>query len=174
MLARGALQRSLEGEAEPDPRDIGIQLTPLLEQRRGTFVTLRRSGELRGCIGEIQAARPLYRSVMGIAVSAATQDHRFDPVTRDELDLLDIHVSALTAPRPVDSWEEIELGRHGIVMQKEGRSATFLPQVAPEQGWDLETTLTRLCQKAGLEPDAWREGARFLVFEAEVFGENDD
>ena len=89
-------------------------------------------------------------------------------------DGLDIHISVLTAPKAASGWEAIELGRHGIVLQKAGRSATFLPQVAPEQGWDLETTLNRLSQKAGLPADAWREGASFLLFEAEVFGEHDD
>ena len=81
--------------------------------------------------------------------------------------------SALTPPAPVDSYEKIRIGTDGVVLRKDGRSAVFLPQVAPEQGWDLNQTLTHLSQKAGLPPDAWKEGASFLVFQADVFGESE-
>jgi len=92
-------------------------------------------------------------------------------VTAAELPQLEFEISALTPPRPVASYHEIVLGRHGMVLAKRGRSAVFLPQVAPEQGWDLPTTLTHLAQKAGLRADDWKEGAEYLVFEAIVFHE---
>jgi AmmeMemoRadiSam system protein A len=133
------------------------------------FVTLHRQGRLRGCIGYIEGIKPLAEAVVDNGRSAAVGDPRFAPVTAGELDQLEIEVSALTPLRPVSGPEDIEIGRHGIVLAKGGRRAVFLPQVAPEQGWDLTTTLGHLALKAGLGPDGWQEGARFEVFEAEVF-----
>lgn len=173
-LARGTLEHVLAGEELPTPAALGIDLTPMLERQAGAFVTLRRDGKLRGCIGEIRPSRPLWRAVQGTAVGAALRDYRFRSVTAEELPEIDLKISVLTPPKPVAGWKEIELGRHGIVLQKQGRSATFLPQVAPEQGWDLDQTLTQLSLKAGLAADAWYEGATFLVFEAEVFGTPDE
>ena len=104
------------------------------------------------------------------AVGAAIHDQRFAHVGLEELPELDLTISVLTAPEAVSGWEEIVLGRHGIVLRKDSCSATFLPQVAVEQGWSLEQTLTQLSLKAGLPPDAWCAGAAFLVFEADTFG----
>ena len=140
----------------------------------GAFVTIHKDGQLRGCIGEIVPRRPVYEAVMGQAVNAAFNDRRFKPLDASEFGEIDFEISAYAeSPRPVESRDAIELGRHGIVFEKGGRSALFLPQVALEQGWDLEETLTHLAQKAGLPPDSWREGASFSVFEAIVFGEDD-
>jgi AmmeMemoRadiSam system protein A len=118
----------------------------------------------------------LWQAVQDAAVAAATRDYRFRNVTADELPELALTISVLTPPEPIAGREDIVLGRHGIVLHKDGRSATFLPQVASEQGWDLEQTLTQLSLKAGLPADAWRAGAVLLVFEAEVFaaGVEDD
>ena len=99
----------------------------------GAFVTLQIGGELRGCIGEIFPRRPLFKAVMERAVDAAVNDPRFRPVGKAELPLLHYEISALTPPVPVASYKEIVLGRHGMVIEKNGRSAVFLPQVAPEQ-----------------------------------------
>ena len=98
-------------------------------------------------------------------------DPRFLPVPERELGTLRIEISALTPPRPVGSWRDIVLGRDGMTLEKGNSFAVFLPQVAPEQGWDLPTTLSYLSRKAGLDPDAWREGAKFETFQAEVFHE---
>ena len=92
-------------------------------------------------------------------------------MTPVEVGELSIEISAMTPPVAIGSWSEFVVGKHGIVLSKSGRSAVFLPQVAPEQGWTAEQTLTHLAQKAGLAPDAWREGAEFEVFEAQVFNE---
>jgi uncharacterized protein (TIGR00296 family) len=94
-------------------------------------------------------------------------------VTADECRKLTIEISVLTPPAPVAGYEAIRVGTDGVVLQKQGRSAVFLPQVATEQGWNREQMLTQLALKAGLPPNAWREGATFLVFQAEVFGEAD-
>ena len=141
--------------------------------RMGAFVTLndKATGALRGCLGEILPMRPLVEAVAARAVDSALHDPRFEPVTERELAGLRVEVSALTPPKPVASWRDIVLGRDGMTLEKNGCFAVFLPQVAPEQGWDLPTTLTYLSQKAGLPPDAWREGAKFETFQAEVFHE---
>ena len=106
------------------------------------------------------------------ALDAAFNDPRFPPLTAQELQKVRVEISALTPPVPVASYQDIEIGRHGMVLELDGRSAVFLPQVAPEQGWDLATTLTHLAYKAGLPGNAWQDPrARFTVFEAVVFHE---
>ena len=126
---------------------------------------------MRGCIGYIFPQRPLYRSVIINAINAGVNDRRFLPVTFDECNDITIEISALTRPEPIASAGEIRIGTDGVVLNKDGRSAVFLPQVAPEQGWDVNQMLTHLSLKASLPGDAWREGANFLVFQADVFGQ---
>ena len=141
--------------------------------KMGAFVTLndKATGALRGCIGEIMPMRPLVEAVAARAVDSALGDPRFSPVSERELGGIRVEVSALTPPKRVASWKDIVLGRDGMTLEKDGCFAVFLPQVAPEQGWDLPTTLSYLSQKAGLSSDAWREGATFETFQAEVFHE---
>ena len=170
-LARRTIAHYLDTGEPPTPRDLGLEISPALKQQRAAFVTLKKGPALRGCIGELTPTQPLYRSVIVHAIHAAVNDYRFRPVTRRELDQLHIEISALTAPVPVGRAEQIRLGTDGVILRKQGRSAVFLPQVAPEQGWDLATTLTQLSLKAGLPGDAWQQGATFEVFQAEVFGE---
>jgi len=157
-------------------RGIGLDVSDAPKATRakmGAFVTLndRATGALRGCIGEILPMRPLVEAVAARAVDAALRDPRFSHVSERELDGLRVEVSALTPPKRVASWHDIVLGRDGMTLEKDGCFAVFLPQVAPEQGWDLPTTLSYLSQKAGLSSDAWREGATFETFQAEVFHE---
>jgi AmmeMemoRadiSam system protein A len=172
-LARRAVSAAAHGGAAPDPeavaRERGLPLSERLQERRGAFVTLHDGERLRGCIGMIEGRLPLARTVADNARAAAVEDPRFPPVTPDELSNITLEVSALTPLRAVDGPAGIEVGRHGVLLQKHGRQAVFLPQVAAEQGWDLSATLTHLCRKAGLPDDAWREGAHLHVFEAEVF-----
>ncbi len=171
-LARRSIEFVFAQRREPTPEETGVTITPAMQTVMGAFVTLHKHGQLRGCIGEIFPRRPLCQAVCGQAVNAAFNDHRFNQLTLAELSEVDLEISALTPPRPVAGWNEIEIGRHGMVIEKAGRSAVFLPQVAPEQGWDLATTLTHLCRKAGLPADAWHAAdAKFTVFEAIVFGE---
>lgn len=172
-LAWRAVSAAAHGEAAPDPeavaRQCGLPLSERLREPRGVFVTLHAGAHLRGCIGMIEGRLPLVRAVVDNGRGAAVDDPRFPPVTSDELSKLTLDISVLTPLRAVAGPAGIEVGRHGILLSKSGRQAVFLPQVAPEQGWDLPTTLTHLCRKAGLPADAWREGARLHVFEAEVF-----
>lgn len=172
-LARATLEYAFAHRRVPEGQELGVPISPAMRQIRGAFVTLKSAGQLRGCVGEIQPARPLYRAVVAQAIHAAFGDRRFAPVQAAELPQLVLEISVLTPPRSVPSWRQIVIGRDGIVLQKDGRSAVFLPQVAGEQGWDLEQTLSQLAAKAGLPPDAWKAGAHFLVFQATVFGEGE-
>jgi len=172
-LARESLVYYLEKKKQPKLSDLNIEATAGMGADRAAFVTLKKDSHLRGCIGDIFPRGTLYDSVIRNAVNAGVNDWRFKPVTRAEFDTLTIEISALTAPAPVGSAKDIRIGTDGVVLRKNGKSAVFLPQVAPEQGWGVEETLTHLATKAGLKPDDWKEGATFLVFQAEVFGENE-
>ncbi len=172
-VARLAVAAAARGEPVPDPamvaRAHGVADSPRLGEPRGAFVTLHAGERLRGCIGTLRGNQPLLLAVADIAAAAAVGDPRFAPVSPDESSNLSLEISALTPLREVAGPSEIELGRHAILLAKSGRQAVFLPQVAPEQAWDLPTTLAQLCRKAGLPADAWRDGARLHVFEADVF-----
>ncbi len=170
-LARKTISYALQNQRIPEVSDLGVTISDAMARPRAAFVTLKKNSQLRGCIGDIFPQRPLYRSVVINALNAGFNDRRFPPVTEDEFNNITIEISALTAPQPIDSPAEIRIGTDGVVLNKGGRSAVFLPQVAPEQGWDLDQTLTHLSLKAGLPAEAWKEGANFLVFQADVFGE---
>jgi len=145
---------------------------PTMHQRRAVFVTLTKGERLRGCIGQIVARMPLAQAVREAAISAATRDSRFLPVTSDELDGIHIEISVLSPLRRVGDPSQIEVGKHGVLVREGQRQGVFLPQVAPEQGWNREQMLTHLCaDKAGLPPDAWQKTATLYVFTAQVFGE---
>ena len=185
ILARKTIVHYLQNKQVPEQSELGILISEAMRAPRAAFVTLKKesivqkSGEekaqkvslLRGCIGDIFPRRPLYKSIIGNAINAAINDRRFRPVTIDECNDITIEISALTAPKPIASPDEIRIGVDGVVLNKDGRSAVFLPQVAPEQGWDLNQMLINLSLKARLPGDAWKEGASFLVFQADVFGE---
>ena len=141
--------------------------------KQGVFVTLEMNHRLRGCIGHMAEDRPLCQVVGAMALQAAFNDRRFRPLTPDEFGAIDFEISVLTPRRKIGGADKIVIGRHGVVLEKGGRSAVYLPQVAPEQGWDREETLSHLCEKAGLAGDCWRKNASFSVFEAEVFGEEE-
>ena len=174
QLARETLMFAVKYRRPPSVAQLDVPITPGMRQKMGAFVTLHKQGQLRGCIGEIIPRRPVYEAVMSQAINAGLNDGRFEPVGPAEMDDLDFEISAYAdPPRPVASYDDIVLGRDGIVLEKGRCSALFLPQVAPEQGWDLETTLSHLALKAGLPRDAWKQGASFSVFEAIVFGEHD-
>lgn len=145
---------------------------PMFEQPRAVFVTLYKRKELRGCIGTMEAREPLAAAVRSSAISAATQDPRFPPVTADEVDDLEIEISVLSPLQQVDSAEEIVVGTHGVMVAQGIRRGVFLPHVAPEQGWDRETMLRHLCaHKAGLSAEAWRGDAELWVFTTQTFSE---
>jgi AmmeMemoRadiSam system protein A len=113
----------------------------------------------------------LYLSVHGNAINAALRDPRFRPVREEELGAIEVDVSILSPIRDIQSPDEFKVGRHGIILEKGMYRAVYLPEVAVEQGWGMEEALSSLSMKAGLGPEAWREGARFKVFESVVLSE---
>jgi len=170
-LARKTIVSALRTPRVPQASELGVSISDAMKCPRAAFVTLKKHSQLRGCIGDIFPQRPLYKSVIRNAINACVNDRRFLPVTEEECNDITIEISALTAPEPVASSSDIRIGIDGVVLSKNGRSAVFLPQVAPEQGWDVEQMLTQLSLKARLPADAWKEGTSFLVFQADVFGE---
>lgn len=168
-LARTTIERYLSRETTPTAR----AEEPALQVKRGAFVTLTKHGQLRGCIGHMVADTPLDQVVRRMAVQAAFADPRFPPVTAEEVPQLEIEISVLTPYSPVAGADDIVLGRDGVLLRKSGRSAVFLPQVAPEQGWSLPEMLDHLCLKAGLPAGSWKQGAELFVFQAEVFSEHE-
>jgi MEMO1 family protein len=144
-----------------------------LQQPRGVFVTLKKKGELRGCIGRIIGDEPLCKLVGAMAVQAAFNDRRFQPLTADELKDTEIEISVLTPMKQVAGAADIVVGRDGVLLSKDGRSAVFLPQVATEQGWNREELLDNLCLKAGLAAGRWKAGAQLSTFQAVVFSESE-
>jgi AmmeMemoRadiSam system protein A len=145
---------------------------PGLLQEAAAFVTLRRrDGELRGCIGRVEVSEPLYQVVQDCVISAATNDFRFSPVTLGELDEILIEISALSPFRPIKSPQEVQVGRHGLLIRKGFRVGLLLPQVATDRNWSRQDFIRAICLKAGLPSDGWRD-ADLYVFDAEVFEED--
>ncbi len=166
-LAREAIRTHLEsGQPPPFSTAEGI-----LQQQRGAFVTLKHHNQLRGCIGYTIPHDSLYMTIIDAAVMAATQDHRFSPLTLDELPDVHIEISVLTPPRKVADVSKITVGEHGIIITQGMSRGLLLPQVPIEWGWDRETFLRHSCLKAGLEEDAWKKGAEIQIFRAQVFSE---
>lgn len=141
-----------------------------LAERAGAFVTLLKSGRLRGCIGNIESVRPLHQTVRECARSAALADSRFDPVTAAEIPHLHLEISVLS-PLEDARPEAIEIGRHGLLVSRGYQRGLLLPQVATKYRWSKEKFLEETCLKAGLAADAWRRGARLQVFTAQIFAE---
>ena len=169
----GLVRRTLLEHLEQRERaGLEVDSAALLEHRPA-FVTWRTkgAGELRGCIGEVMAQRPLVESVAKMAVASGTQDPRFPPITVDELPHLTVEISALT-PMTSIKPDDVEVGRHGLMIARGHFSGLLLPQVPLEQGWDREDYLRGLCAKAGLPSDAWKDDdVELRSFEAEVWGE---
>jgi AmmeMemoRadiSam system protein A len=141
-----------------------------LAEPRGVFTSLHLSGQLRGCVGYVLPVNSVYRAVAETARAAAFEDTRFQPVTREEAPALEIEISILSPPKPIQA-DAVEIGRHGLLISMAGHRGLLLPQVPIEHHWDRTTFLEQTCRKAGLPLDAWRKGATIEAFTAEVFGE---
>jgi AmmeMemoRadiSam system protein A len=154
-LAHRALEARVRSAGLPE---IDSTLAP--EVKSGAFVSIFHGDELRGCLGRLNSQLPI-----------ADSDPRFDRVTPQELDVIGLEISVLTREREIQSLDEIEVGRHGLIVEQGMSRGLLLPQVPTEHGWDRDAFLDHTCLKAGLAADAWRHGARIYVFEAQVFGE---
>jgi len=141
-----------------------------LKQHQGAFVTIKKKGELRGCIGYLKGYLPLHETVEQMAVQAAFHDPRFDAISKEEFKDLEIEISVLSPLKKIENIEEIQVGVHGIFIEKGFYSGLLLPQVATEYGWDRKTFLEHTCYKAGLHKDAYKEkDTHIYIFSAEVF-----
>lgn len=172
-LVRWSILRALANEGEGGPpaeHEVPPPPTPLLREHLGAFVTLKKHGALRGCIGYVVGDGPLYLTVARMAHAAAFEDPRFMPVVQDEYGELETEVSVLGPVTPCSDPEQVCVGRHGLIVRRAGQSGLLLPQVPVEWGWDRETFLEQTCRKAGLAPGAWRDPETELYwFEAVVF-----
>jgi uncharacterized protein len=164
-LAHDSISSALEQREIPlDPP------TAHLAEPRGVFTSIYLGEELRGCVGYVLPNCPVYRAVGETARAAAFDDNRFPSVVREEAPRLEIELSILSLAQPIQP-EEIEVGRHGLLVSWHGRRGLLLPQVPVEHAWDRTTFLEQSCRKAGLPPDAWQKGATIEAFTAEVFGD---
>jgi len=171
-IAQDTLDWCVHKKKGPFPME-SYQLTPKLKIPTATFVTLKIKGDLRGCIGSLAPVEELYLSVHHNAINAALKDFRFSPVQPVELPRLEIDVSLLSPIRNIAALAEFKLGQMGIILEKGMHRAVFLPEVAGEQGWTKEDTLSHLSRKAGLPADAWQKDTRFQVFESVVISMDD-
>lgn len=168
-LARWSILQGLKQKKLPEDSEVdGPPPDSVLRRELGAFVTLKLGERLRGCIGHIVGAGPLYMTVVRMAQAAAFEDHRFQPVTLDEMTRLEIEISVLSPITPCPDPEAIEIGRYGLIISKNGRRGLLLPQVPLEWGWDRLTFLDQLCAKAGLRAGEWKQGAELYWFEAVV------
>ncbi|MCX8022148.1 MAG: AmmeMemoRadiSam system protein B [Syntrophorhabdaceae bacterium] len=164
-IAREAIESILFGTSMK-----GITPSERLKAKAGAFVTIKIKGELKGCIGYIHEPMPLYETVKNAAIHAAFQDPRFTPLTKDEWKDAEIEISVLTPMKRIKDIDEIEVGKHGLYIEKGYHSGLLLPQVATEYGWDVITFLEHTCYKAGLDKDAWRsKDTKVYIFSAQVF-----
>lgn len=171
-LARAAVRASSR-RMPPRSVEFSGEGIPALSKKSGAFVTLVKAGTLRGCIGALDAAKPLWQAVRDSAWSSAGEDPRFAPVSEPECDEVTIEISILSPLAEIPSAMDFVPGEHGIVIEKDHRRGVFLPKVAEEMGWGREETLAALCKKARLPVNAWKlPGMRFWIFTAEVFGED--
>jgi AmmeMemoRadiSam system protein A len=154
-----------------DQREISLAAPSAhLAEPRGAFTTLYYRGGLRGCVGYVLPVTPLYRTIAESARGAAFDDSRFSPVTRDESLELQVSLSVLSPPQPIPA-DQVEIGRHGLLISLGAYRGLLLPQVPVEHGWDRIAFLEQTCRKAGLPLNAWQTGARLEAFTAEVFAD---
>ena len=145
-----------------------------LKEKRGAFVTLKKHGQLRGCIGYIKAVKPLWDTVQEMALAAAFRDPRFPSLKPEELKELTFEISVLSPLQRVQDINEIQVGKHGLYIVCGNYSGLLLPQVASEYGWDKETFLKETCRKAGLQPQDWQDKeTEIYIFSADYFGDAD-
>lgn len=150
-------------------------LQNISDEPMGVFITLRKNEELRGCIGYVEGYKPLYEAIPEMSEAAATRDPRFDPVKEDEIEEINLEISLLSPLEKIESPEQVEVGKHGLVIKKGLNKGLLLPQVATENKWDSKTFLEHTCLKANLQPDSWKdEEIEIFVFSAEVFSEGSE
>ncbi len=168
VLARATITARISGQPLPEVKNP----SQALQSHSGCFVTIKQQGQLRGCIGSFVAQQPLWQSVQEMAVSAATRDPRFYPMTASDLANFQLEISVLSPLQLIQSIDEIKVGTHGLYLIKGHAHGVLLPQVATEYGWDRDTFLRHTCMKAGLPETAWQKDCEIYLFSADVFGDD--
>ncbi|BCR05257.1 AmmeMemoRadiSam system protein A [Desulfuromonas versatilis] len=165
-IARNAIETFVRtGNKYVEPRE-----EKALNMRNGCFVTVKQKGQLRGCIGSFQSELPLFKEVAEMAVASATKDPRFYPMKEPDLADFQLEITVLSPLQKIENIEEIEIGKHGIYLEKGYYRGVLLPQVATEHGWDRLTFLKQTCLKAGLPTNSWQaEDAEIYIFSGQVF-----
>jgi AmmeMemoRadiSam system protein A len=168
-IARKAIETYVcTGKKYVEPRE-----EKALNRRNGCFVSIKQAGQLRGCIGNFQSELPLFREVAEMAIASASKDPRFYPLKEEDLEDFALEISVLSPLKKSDSIDEIEVGKHGIYLEKGYYRGVLLPQVATEYDWDRETFLSQTCLKAGLPTNAWQaEDTEIYIFSAQIFGDH--
>ncbi|MBD1399076.1 AmmeMemoRadiSam system protein A [Pelovirga terrestris] len=170
-IARTAIAHEINQQSfNPPPRE-----EQSLNERAGCFVTLKMNGQLRGCIGNFQSRRPLFQEVALMAAAAATQDPRFSPLTKPELDQIHLEITILSPLEKISGPDDITIGEHGIYLEHGINRGVLLPQVATEHQWDALTFLRQTCNKAGLSADMWQApDAEIYRFSGEIIAEKNN
>jgi AmmeMemoRadiSam system protein A len=168
VIARESIISHVKGEQIPVPSVKEANLLKCV----GCFVTIKSEGKLRGCLGQFTSGKPLHALVREMAIAAATRDPRFYPMRSEDIVNFKLEISVLSPLKKIESIEEIEIGKHGLYLEKNFYRGVLLPQVAIEYGWDRNTFLSQTCLKAGLGKDDWKEEAEIYIFSAEVFAEH--
>jgi len=169
QIAREAILHQVEGQNySPTPQE-----EKTLNERSGCFVTIKQNDQLRGCIGNFQARQPLYREVAQMAAASATEDPRFEPMSPADIDDFTLELTVLSPLEKVEDTGSIEIGKHGIYIEKGVHRGVLLPQVATEHGWDRTTFLQQTCLKAGLPGNAWQAAdADIYIFSGQIITED--
>lgn len=176
-MAVRAARAAIEHAVAKRPK-VSLNLTQVFDGKRGVFVTLTKSGTLRGCIGFPYPVMPLGEAIVHAAGAAALEDPRFPPVTKEELGAISLEVTILTVPEPLEGEpakrpQQVIVGKHGLIVRGMGTSGLLLPQVATEYGWDAKTFLDHTCMKAGLSERCWTsKNVEILTFEGQIFSEH--
>ena len=167
-IARQAITQQIMNDSyNPEPRE-----EKALNSHSGCFVTIKQNGQLRGCIGNFQSQQPLFKEVATMAVAAASQDPRFPPMKRKDLDNFNLEITILSPLEKIDNTDQIEVGTHGIYIIKGFNRGVLLPQVATEYGWDRETFLRQTCVKAGLAENSWQHpDTEIYIFSGQIIHE---
>ena len=167
-------RESIRAKLEHGKLNLACPPAEIYRQKRGGFVTIHKNGTLRGCIGYVIPVKSLYETIKEMAIAAAFDDPRFPTLDKSEFDEIDIEISVLSEMIPINSIEEIKVGRDGLLMKNGFYSGLLLPQVALEWNWDKLTFLRQTCMKSGLSGDCWQDpNTEIFRFTAEVFSEND-
>jgi AmmeMemoRadiSam system protein A len=170
QVARETISRITKGQPTPA---FSYDL-PIFMQKRGAFVTLHKHHELRGCIGYVQAYKPLLATIIEMAAAASQRDPRFTPVLTEEVPDLEIEISVLSPLQQIKDPDEIIIGKHGILIEHGYNTGLLLPQVATEYGWDRTTFLEHTCRKAGVGKDDWKDSkSKIFIFSAQIFSEKE-